>query len=135
MQYWLVKSDPDEYSLDDLEREGTTAWTGVRNFQARNYLRRMKVGDRVVVYHSGGERAAVGIARVVRTAYPDPTADSDQWECVDLAFERRFVRPVTLDEIKRTPRLASMILLKQSRLSVMPLTAEQYETLLTLAKR
>ncbi|GBD04976.1 hypothetical protein HRbin20_00553 [bacterium HR20] len=132
-QYWLVKSDPGEYSLADLEREGTTAWTGVRNYQARNYLRQMRVGDRVVVYHSGDERAAVGLARVAKAAYPDPTAEGD-WDCVDLSFERWFGRPVSLATIKATPALRSMVLLRQSRLSVMPLTAEEYRALLDLAK-
>lgn len=132
--YWLVKSDPDEYSLGDLEREGTTPWTGVRNFQARNYLRQMHVGDKVIVYHSGTERAAVGLARVVRSAYPDPTADDDQWVCVDLAFEQRFAKTVPLDRIKATPELRSMLLLKQSRLSVMPLTSEEYQLILRLGR-
>lgn len=132
--YWLVKSDPDEYSLGDLEREGTTPWTGVRNFQARNYLRQMHVGDKVIVYHSGTERAAVGLARVVRSAYPDPTADDDQWVCVDLAFEQRFAKLVPLDRIKATPELRSMLLLKQSRLSVIPLTSEEYQLILRLGR-
>jgi predicted RNA-binding protein with PUA-like domain len=132
--YWLVKSDPDEYSLGDLEREGTTPWTGVRNFQARNYLRQMHVGDKVIVYHSGTERAAIGLARVVRSAYPDPTADDDRWVCVDLAFEQRFAKPVPLDRIKATPELRSMLLLKQSRLSVMPLTSEEYQLILRLGR-
>jgi predicted RNA-binding protein with PUA-like domain len=134
MHYWLVKSDPEEYSFADLEREQTTAWTGVRNFQARNYLRQMQPGDTVIVYHSGDERAAVGIASVRRAAYPDPTADTDQWLCVDLAFERWLEHPVPLARIKSTPALSGMLLLKQSRLSVMPLTEEEYTTLLTLAQ-
>lgn len=134
-QYWLVKSDPEEYSFGDLQREGTTAWTGVRNYQARNYLRQMNVGDFVVVYHSGDERAAVGLARVVRSAYPDPTAeDEGEWDCVDLSFERWLARPVSLAAIKATPPLGSMLLLKQSRLSVMPLTADEYRALLDLAE-
>ncbi|MDW8075681.1 MAG: EVE domain-containing protein [Bacteroidota bacterium] len=133
MQYWLVKSDPDEYSLADLEREGTTAWTGVRNYQARNYLRQMSVGDRVLVYHSGAERAVVGTAQVVRPAYPDPTAESDEWVCVDLRFERKLPRAVSLETIKATPTLRTLLLLKQSRLSVMPVTKEEYEEILRLA--
>lgn len=136
MQYWLVKSDPEEYSFADLERENVTAWTGVRNYQARNYLRQMRTGDIVVVYHSGKERAVVGIARVSSAAYPDPTAvDDTQWECVDLQYERWLERPVTLDIIKQTPALKSMQLLKQARLSVMPLRAEEYYALLELARR
>lgn len=134
MHYWLVKSDPGEYSFADLEREGTTAWTGIRNYQARNYLRQMQKGDRVVVYHSGAERAAVGIARVHHPAYPDPTDDTGEWECVDLAFEQWLVRPVRLEQIKATPALHSMQLLKQSRLSVMPLSPQEYQTLLQLAQ-
>jgi predicted RNA-binding protein with PUA-like domain len=133
LQYWLVKSDPEEYSFADLEREGTTAWTGVRNYQARNYLRQMQVGDRVVIYHSGDERAAVGLARVAKAAYPDPTAE-EEWDCVDLSFERWLGRPVPLATIKATAALSSMPLIKQSRLSVMPLTAEEYRALLDLAK-
>ncbi len=134
MWYWLVKSDPDEYSLADLEREGTTAWTGIRNYQARGYLRQMQRGDRVIVYHSGAERAAVGIARVHRPAYPDPTDDTGQWECVDLAFEQRLGRPVRLEQIKATPALRTMLLLKQARLSVMPLSPPEYQTILALAQ-
>lgn len=136
MQYWLVKSDPEEYSFADLERERITAWTGVRNYQARNYLRQMRKGDIVVVYHSGKERAAVGIARVSSAAYPDPTAAGDeQWVCVDLQYERWLEGPVTLDAIKATPTLSTLQLLKQARLSVMPLRVEEYHALLEIAMR
>lgn len=134
MHYWLVKSDPGEYSFADLERDGTTAWTGIRNYQARNYLRQMQKGDRVVVYHSGTDRAVVGVASVAREAYPDPTADTGDWECVDLAFEHWLRRPVSLEQIKATPALRTMQLLKQSRLSVMPLSAEEYRMLRALGQ-
>ncbi len=132
-RYWLVKSEPEVYSWDDFVREGGTAWTGVRNFQARINLRAMTVGDEVLYYHSGGERAVVGIAKVRREAYPDPTAEEGEWVCVDLAPVRKLKRPLELATIKAQPSLAEIALVRQSRLSVMPLDAGAYRELLALA--
>lgn len=126
MNYWLVKQEPSSYSFDDLVKEGTTAWTGVRNYQARNFLREMKAGDEVFFYHSGSEKAVVGKAKVVREAYPDPTADDVAWICVDIAAVGAVAKPVTLDTIKATPELANMMLVKQGRLSVTRVTPEEF---------
>lgn len=132
MQYWLVKQEPDEYSWAQFVRDRGTAWTGVRNFQARNYLRAMKRGDRVLFYHSGSEKAVVGLARVSRTAYPDPTAREGDWCGVDLAPVRPLAAPLSLDAIKAEPWLKDIPLVKQARLSVMPLTPAQFNRILEL---
>ena len=134
MNHWLVKQEPAEFAWADFVRDGRTAWTGVRNFQARNHLRAMKRGDRVLYYHSGEERAVVGVARVEREAYPDPTATEGDWSCVDLVPVKALARPVTLAEIKADPALKDMPLLRQARLSVMPLTAAQFRRVLALGK-
>jgi predicted RNA-binding protein with PUA-like domain len=132
--YWLVKSEPDAYAWEVFAEDGRTAWTGVRNFQARNFLRAMRKGDQVLFYHSNVGKEIVGIARVEREAYPDPTAKEGDWSCVDLVPDRPFSNPVTLEQIKATPQLANIGLLKQSRLSVMPLTAADFKLLLKLGK-
>lgn len=132
MNYWLVKSEPEAYSWADLIKDGRTSWTGVRNFQARNNLQQMKAGDLVLFYHSVSERAVVGIAKVDREAYPDPTSDDPKWLAVDLVAARDFKDPVSLDQIKKDSRLQNLPLLRQSRLSVMPLQAEEFEVLLSL---
>jgi len=134
MNYWLVKSEPETYSWSDLVKEGKTAWTGVRNFTARINLRAMQVGDCVYFYHSGEEKSIVGLARVIREAYPDPTADEGDWSAVDLAPVKALAKPVTLAVIKADKRLQEMKLVKQSRLSVMPVTGEQFTRLLVLAE-
>ncbi len=126
-RYWLVKSEPSAYSWDDLMREGKTLWDGVRNFQARNFMRQMQVGDAVLFYHSMKQKAVVGIAEVTRTAYPDPTASSGDWSVVDIKPVGPIERPVTLAEIRQHPKLQDMPLIKQSRLSVMPITQSHYE--------
>jgi len=120
---WLVKSEPGTYSWDDLVRDGSTRWDGVRNPLARNHLAAMKKGDSVLFYHSGDARAVVGLARVTREAYPDPSADDPRWLAVDLAPVRPLKTPVTLAAIKADPRLADLPLVRQSRLSVMPIPA------------
>lgn len=130
---WLVKQEPTAYSWDDLVKDGRTAWTGVRNFAARRNLAEMSVGDRVLFYHSVVGKAVVGIAKVVRAAYPDPTAEEGGWLCVDLAPVRPLAAPVTLEQIKATPSLAGLALLRQSRLSVQPLSGEDFETIVALA--
>jgi len=134
MNYWLVKSEPETYSWAMFAKDGKTAWTGVRNFAARLNLRAMKSGDRIFFYHSGEEKSAVGLGRVVKEFYPDPTADAGDWSCVDLASEKALARPVTLAEIKADKILKEMVLAKQSRLSVSPVTREQFERLLKLAE-
>jgi predicted RNA-binding protein with PUA-like domain len=132
-QTWLVKSEPSAYSWDNLAKDRRTAWTGVRNFTARLNLRAMQEGDPVLFYHSVEGKEVVGLAKVVRTAYADPTAKEGDWSCVDLAPVRVLKRPVTLEEIKITPLLREMKLVRQSRLSVMPVTLEEYAEILRLS--
>src|SRR5208283_4179164 len=130
MSHWLVKSEPEAYVWSQLAKDGVTAWTGVRNFAARNHLRAMKTGDRVFFYHSGGEKSVVGLARVARDFYSDPTADEGDWSAIDLAPEKTLGKPVTLAAIKADKILKEMALVRQSRLSVMPVTREQFTRLL-----
>jgi predicted RNA-binding protein with PUA-like domain len=132
MHYWLVKSEPETYSWADLVRDGRICWDGVRNYQARNNLQQMQSGDMVLFYHSVSEKAIVGIAKVDKAAYPDPTADDPKWMAVDLVPFRDFRDPVTLEQIKQDRRLENIALLRQSRLSVMPLKAEEFDVLLAL---
>jgi predicted RNA-binding protein with PUA-like domain len=134
MNYWLVKSEPGAYSWSDFCKDGKTAWTGVRNYAARNNLRAMKTGDAVFFYHSGEEKSVVGLARVTRQSYPDSTADEGDWSAVDLASEKTLAKPVTLAAIKADKILKEMTLVRQSRLSVMPVTAEQFARLLALSE-
>ena len=134
MNYWLVKSEPEAYSWATFVKDGKTAWTGVRNFAARLHLRAMKSGDRVFFYHSGEEKSVVGLARVKKEFYPDATADEGDWSCVDLAAEKALARPVTLAQIKADKMLKEMVLAKQSRLSVSPVTEAQFKRLLQLAE-
>jgi predicted RNA-binding protein with PUA-like domain len=126
---WLVKTEPDAYGYADLEREGRTTWDGVTNPTALRNLAAMKAGDRVVVYHTGGEKAAVGTARVVRAAYADPAAGDPRRLVVDLELGARLKRPVTLGEIKANRAFAESPLVRQGRLSVVPLTAAQWAVL------
>jgi predicted RNA-binding protein with PUA-like domain len=129
---WLVKQEPETYSWDDFVRDGRTDWTGVRNFQARNNLRQMKVGDRVLFYHSGTGKCVVGIAEVAKAAYPDPTADDPQWVAVDLKPLKPLNEPVPLASIRYHEKLGNLPLIRQSQLSVMPLTKEEFETIVTM---
>jgi predicted RNA-binding protein with PUA-like domain len=131
-QFWLVKQEPTAYSWDQFVADGKTNWTGVRNFQARNNLRRMKMGDEVLFYHSVNGKAVVGVARVTKEAFADPTAANGDWSAVELEPERAVTPPVTLDRIKAEPMLQGIPLLKQSRLSVMPLTREEFQGILNL---
>ncbi len=131
-QYWLVKSEPEAYAWADLVRDGRTDWTGVRNYQARLHLNAMKRGDRALFYESVTTKAVLGIAEVTKTAFPDTTAEEDGWVAVELKPVAAFATPVTLAEIKTKPALAKMALLRQSRLSVSPLTAKEYATLVKL---
>lgn len=132
-QYWLVKQEPTAYSWDQFVADGKTDWTGVRNFQARNNLRSMKSGDQVLYYHSVNGKAVVGIAVVSREAFPDPTATSGDWSAVEIKPVRPVNPPVTLDQIKSDPALAQIPLLRQSRLSVMSLSQNEFEGVLGLA--
>jgi predicted RNA-binding protein with PUA-like domain len=133
--FWLVKQEPSSYSWSDFVAEGQTSWTGVRNYTARNNLRKMRKGDEVLFYHSGEEKAVVGIAKVMRTAYPDSTAKEDEWSAVDLAPVKPLRRPVTLREIKGNPRLKGIALVRQSRLSVMPLDERAFREILQMASQ
>ena len=133
MNYWLVKSEPAAYSWAQFVKDGKAAWTGVRNFQARNNLRAMKKGDAVFFYHSVTGKEVLGLAKVVKEFYPDATAEEGDWSCVDLAPDKTFKKTVTLETIKTDKILSAMPLVKQSRLSVTLLTEAQAERLLTLA--
>lgn len=135
MNYWLVKSEPDAYSWDDLVKDRKTAWTGVRNFQARNHLKSMAKGDRVFFYHSVTGKCIVGEAEVQREYFPDPTAEEGDWVCVELKPLQPLPRPVSLEEIKKEPNLAEIGLLRQSRLSVVPLKETDYKTIMALARK
>ena len=131
-QYWLVKSEPDVYAFADLVRDENTVWDHVRNFQARNNLRAMKKNDEVLYYHSQTDKAVVGVAKVAREAYPEVTKDKGEWSVVELAPVRALKSPVTLAQIKAHAVLKSMALVKQSRLSVMPVTKAEFDALLKL---
>jgi predicted RNA-binding protein with PUA-like domain len=131
-QYWLVKQEPTAYSWNQFVADGKTDWTGVRNFQARNNLRSMKLGDEVLFYHSVNGKAVVGVAEVTKEAFPDPTAADGDWSAVELKPQRAVTPPVTLDQIKVEPKLQGVPLLKYSRLSVMPLTQEEFQEILQL---
>jgi len=130
--YWLVKSEPSTYSWDDLVRDGSTRWDGVRNAQARNNLAAMRKGDLVLYYHSGQGKDVVGIARVSAEAYPDPTSDDERWVVADLEPVKPLAAAVGLARIKADPRLAKIPLVTQSRLSVMPLPRDAFERILEL---
>jgi predicted RNA-binding protein with PUA-like domain len=129
---WLVKQEPETYSWDDFVHDGRTDWTGVRNFQARNNLKQMKLGDRVLFYHSGTGKCVVGIAEVAKAAYPDPTAKDAQWVAVDIKAVKALKEAVPLAAIRYTAKLANLPLIRQSQLSVMPLTREEFDTIVTM---
>lgn len=131
---WLVKADPGDYSWENLEKDGEAEWTGIRNFQARNNLNEMKVGDKVLVYHSQEDKSIVGIAEVVRAAAQDPTDEDKKWVSVKLKAVKPVGRPLSLDEIRNTHGLAVMPLVDQPRLSVMPVTDSQWEAIMKYSK-
>ena len=131
--YWLVKSEPNAYSWGDLVKEKRTSWTGVRNFKARNNLRSLRVGDEVLFYHSVTDKSVVGIAKVIRASYPDPTAKEGDWSTVDLAPVKPLRHPVTLDQIKVKRSLRNISLIRQSRLSVHALTPAEFREILSLS--
>jgi len=145
MSFWLMKSEPGTYSIDDLERDKVAGWDGVRNYQARNFMRSMAVGDEVLFYHSSAEPSAiVGLVKVARTAYPDPeqfdpksdyfdpksTRENPRWFQVDVRFVRRFPRPLPIAEVRRDAGLQDMVLLKRGRLSVQPVTKAEWGRIL-----
>ncbi len=130
--HWLVKSEPFKYSWDDLVKDGSTYWDGVRNAQARNNLRAMKVGDRVLYYHSNVGKEVVGVAKVTRCAYQDPTTDDERWVVVDLEPVKSLKQSVTLAQVKADPQLQKIPLVTHSRLSVMPLEKSAFERILQL---
>jgi len=134
MNYWLVKSEPETYSWAQFLKDGKTAWTGVRNFAARLHLRAMKKGGLVFFYHSGEQKSVVGIARVAKEFYSDPTAEEGDWSCVDLIPVKTLAKPVTLAQIKADKILREMVLVRQSRLSVSPLTEVQFNRVLALSE-
>lgn len=133
-QCWLVKQEPSAYSWNDLVADGKTAWTGVRNYTARNNLRAMRAGDAVLFYHSVVGKEIVGVAKVTREAYPDPTAKEGDWSAVEIAPVQALARPVTLDRVKANPKLKEMALLRLSRLSVQPVTAAQFDEIVRMSK-
>ena len=133
MAYWLVKSEPFKYSWDQFVKEGETFWDGVRNYAARNNLRTMKKGDQVFFYHSNEGLEIVGIAKVIREAYPDPTAEDETWSAVDLKPFKKLKKPVSLAQIKAHPDLSGMAILKLGRLSVTPVTSEEWEIVLAMS--
>ena len=131
-QYWLVKSEPESYSWEQLVRDRHTAWTGVRNYAARIHLNAMHRGDRVLFYESMTTKAVVGLAEVTKTAFPDPTADEPGWVAVEIKAGKALPRPVTLAQVKAEPKLKAMVLLRISRLSVQPVTKVEFEIILKL---
>ena len=132
MNHWLLKSDPETYGFGDLERDKTTTWDGVRNNQALIYLRQMKMGDLVLIYHSGGDKYVVGLAEIIRGPFPDPKLNDPKLVVVDLKFKQRLPRPVTLAQIKADPDFSEFQLVRMSRLSVMPVPAPLWKKLRTM---
>lgn len=132
MNYWLLKTEPETFSWSDLEKAKTTGWDGVRNFQARSNLKAMKKGDAAFIYHSGGEKAVVGLAKIAGEGYPDPKDSA--WTVVDVSFWKKLKRPVTLAEVKGQKGLANMVLVRNSRLSVQPVKKEEFDKILELSE-
>lgn len=135
MKYWMVKQEPEAYSFDQLLKDKTTDWTGIRNFQARNNLREMRVGDKVLFYHSVSEKAVVGLAEVSREAFADATGEEGKWIAVEIKAIRKFEKRVPLDEIKQNADLQNIALIKQSRLSVIPLSENEFKTIIELTEK
>lgn len=134
MNFWMVKQEPDAYSWDDFVAEGQTDWTGVRNYQARNNLREMKKGDKVLFYHSNIGKEVVGIAKVTKPAFQDPTTDDDRWVAVEIAPVKKLKKPVGLADIKSNLALANLGLIKQSQLSVIAVTKDEFDEILSMAQ-
>jgi predicted RNA-binding protein with PUA-like domain len=134
MAFWLVKSDPETYSFDDLQKDKKTSWDGVRNYQARNSIKLMKKGDQVLFYHSQLGKDIVGLSEVSKEAYLDPTINDERWFSVELKFKKRFKNPITLEFMKSDKKLENIGLIKQFRLSVMPVTEDEFNTIIELGK-
>jgi predicted RNA-binding protein with PUA-like domain len=134
MQYWLMKSEPEAFSFDDLVKDGMTVWDGVRNYAARNFMRAMEVGDKVLFYHSMSDKAIVGIAEVSKTHFQDPTDDTDTWSSVEIVPVRLLKNPVTLKQVKSDGALEGLLLIKLSRLSVTPVEKVHYDYILKLSE-
>ena len=132
MNYWLAKSDPDTYGWSDLVRDGKTTWDGIRNYKARNYLRDMKPGDLVLFYHSGEEKSVVAAMKILSEPYPDRTSEEEIWSAVDVAPAWTLKSPVTLSRIKAEPSLRNIHLVREGRLSIMPLKKEEFEIIVSL---
>lgn len=135
MNYWLVKQEPEKYSFDDLIADGKTDWTGVRNYQARNNLQAMRVGDKVLFYHSVTEKSVVGVAQVSKEIFQDETDETGKWIAVELKSVEKFKNPVSLERIKSDEILRDIALIKQSRLSVLPLTEQEFELIVNLGEQ
>lgn len=133
MNYWLAKSEPSVYNIDDLQKDKTTTWDGVRNYAARLHLRAMKKNDLVLFYHSNEGMAITGIAEVATEAYQDPTTSDERWVAVDLKFYKKFKRPIPLSEIKKVKNLGEMALIRISRLSVQPVSLKEWEIIMQMA--
>ena len=134
MSYWLLKSEPNDYSFQDMEKDNVAPWDGVRNYQARNNLKAMAPGDLALFYHSVNEKSVVGIAECVSEHYPDPTTDDDRWVVVDFVPKEKLKRPVTLDEIKGKDELSEMVLVKNTRLSVQPVKPEEFDLIVAISQ-
>ena len=134
MNYWLVKSEPDAYSWQQFVKDGKAVWDGVRNYQARNNLKAMKIGDKVLFYHSVSEKKVIGVAVVTREYFPDPTTDDDRWVVVELKPEKELNEPVSLEQVKNEKKLSEIALVKQARLSVMPLKKPEFDLILKMGK-
>lgn len=135
MNYWLMKTEPNTYSWDDLVKDGQTFWDGVRNYAARNFMKEMKVGDMAFIYHSVKERNVIGIAEIIKEHYQDPTTDDDRWVAVDIKPIRKLKNEVNLTEIKGDDRLQDMALVRIGRLSVQPVKREEFDIVLAMSEK
>ncbi len=133
MNYFILKTEPSTYSWQDLLKDQHTAWTGIRNYQARNNLRAMKEGDICFIYHSGDEKSIVGIAEVIKPAYQDPTTEESNWVCVDIRAQKQLGTPVSLATLKEHPTLSKMLIVKHSRLSVIPISEADYHAITSMS--
>ncbi|MEP0365887.1 MAG: EVE domain-containing protein [Cyclobacteriaceae bacterium] len=134
MNYWLIKSEPGTYSWDDLVKDKKTYWDGVRNYAARNNMKAMKVDDKCLFYHSVNEKCCVGVAKVVKEFYQDPTTDDERWVVMDVAADFALKKPVTLEMVKNEPMLTDMVLVNNSRLSVQPVKKEEFDKIIAMSE-
>ena len=135
MNYWLMKTEPNTYSWDDLVKDGQTYWDGVRNYAARNFMKEMRVGDQVFIYHSVKERNVVGIAEIIKEHYQDPSTDDDRWVAVDIKPIQKLKNAVNLDQVKADKRLQNTALVKISRLSVQPVKKEEFDIIVAMSEQ